>query len=129
MSGANSGIIIQQLPAVTELTDDESSGDDGPEPRRTVKKRKKQGPSLRERLLSQSACRELVQKRCVGQCKRNCLKHFAGRRMFAQLLDFRKQISEMHKIDVDRFAAFLTLQSAVYFVGQTLSVHCPLCDY
>ena len=85
------------------------------------KKRKKEGPSLQERLLSQSACRELVQKRCGGQCKRNCLKHFAGRQMFAQLLDFRKRISEMHKLDVDRFAPFLHNSVSCEYVCQTLS--------
>ncbi|CAL1165648.1 unnamed protein product [Cladocopium goreaui] len=92
---------------VKELSDDESNShredfrELGLRPKR--KRKKRHGPTLRERLASEVHCRALLTKRCKG-CRRPCLMGFASRQngAFANLLDFRRKWVDTHKLDQDR---------------------------
>ena len=95
-----------KLAPVTQLSDSEESHDDPCEladelPKRR-RQRRKAGPSLKDRLLNADFCRNLLQKRCGGSCKRNCLAQFLKKHVFEQVLDFRKFWRDLHKLDQDR---------------------------
>lgn len=95
-----------KLRPVTELSDSEES-DDGqqiPEAGEHLprKRRVKAGLRPRERLRDQGALTTLLQKRCIGICRQGCLKKFSKRHIFDKLLAFRRQWSELHKLDADR---------------------------
>lgn len=85
---------------------EEDSCDLAPEPEELLKKKKrkrfKDGPTHKERLLDVQGCKQLLQKRCGGKCKKACLKQFQSTHVFQKLMDFRQKWSELHKLDADR---------------------------
>ena len=106
-------------PPLKALSDDESShGEDyrelGLRPKR--KRKKKHGPTLRDRLDSEVHCRALLTKRCKG-CRRPCLMGFASRQngAFANLLDFRRKWADTHKLDQDRVVSGFKLVVLIHF--------------
>lgn len=105
---ASSSNAVGLLP-VTELTDEEGSSSEKEELRLVsgpAKKRKRrEGPTLKDRLRSREWCKQFVLKHCGGKCKKLCLKQFARKQRFEELLQFRQTWSELHKLDADRLVA------------------------
>ena len=100
-SSSNAGLV-----PITELTDEEASSTEKEElkvARAPAKKRKRRdGPTLKDRLRSREWCKQFVSKHCGGKCKKLCLKQFSGKQLFEELLQFRQHWSELHKLDADR---------------------------
>ena len=93
------------LAPITELSDDGKSshaGEEFQQVRRKGKKRFRDGPTLKERLTDPQAARNLASRLCGGNCRKQCLKQFQRDEMFAKLLEFRKHVSELYKLDADR---------------------------
>ena len=95
--------------AVTALTDSESSHGDREQQvvlrRRKLRQRRPGRLSIRDRLVDQAVCRNLVSKVCIGKCKKLCLRKFAGKAKFQEFLAFRVQWQGMHKLDQDRLVS------------------------
>ena len=92
------------LPPVKQLSessDDESQLDE-PGPLLRKQKRKRNGPSLKELLLDVKYAKDILHKRCRGSCKKNCLSQFLSHHIFEKFVDFRRQLHEMQKLDMDR---------------------------
>ena len=71
--------------------------------RKSFKRKRKQiAEAVKERLSSRKCLENVLQKACTG-CKRRCLEKFKpGGQHFERLLEFRKQWTNLHKIDQDR---------------------------
>ena len=99
--------------AVTELTDSDGDSDAVPSaefamPKKKSKKRHRDDGSkpLKERLLDKRSCLDVVAKRCGGKCRRECLAKFRAHHLLEDLMTFRRQWSEFHKLDADRLATW-----------------------
>lgn len=94
---------------ITELTDEEASGSEKDELKLVGglarKRKRREGPTLKDRLRSREWCKQFVLKRCGGKCRKPCLKQFLGKQLFEELLQFRQHWSELHKLDADRLVA------------------------
>eukprot|EP00435_Cladocopium_sp_Y103_P070574 s18_g35.t1 len=109
MAASSSNAAAVGLLPITELTDEEASGSEKEELQldgHLAKKRKRrEGPTLKDRLQSRDCCKQFILKRCGGKCKKLCLKKFADKHLFEELLQFRQRWSELHKLDADRLVA------------------------
>ena len=94
------------LKPITELSDEEPSEDEKERSRDVgipgKKRRRREGPTLKDRLRSRDACRGFVMRRCGGRCKKLCFGKFRTTHRFEELFKFRLQWSELHKLDADR---------------------------
>lgn len=73
-----------------------------PSGRRSFKrKRKERSDSFRARMCSDATLRNLVGKAC-RKCKKKCLEQFKASENYARLKAFRRQWSELHKLDQDQ---------------------------
>lgn len=94
------------LPPITDLSSDGDSSHAGEEVKEVVKRKAKKrfrdGPKLKERLTDPQAAKSLASRVCGGNCRKLCLKQFQRGEMFTKLMDFRKHLSELHKLDADR---------------------------
>ena len=99
---------VDQFQPVTSLSE-EDADDQGADSdvryrnRKSFKRKRKQiAEAVRERLSSRKCLENLLQKACTG-CKQRCLEKFKpGGRHFERLLEFRKQWTNLHKLDQDR---------------------------
>lgn len=91
--------------AVEDLSDDSSSHEEDMRELGlpTKRKRKADGPSPGERLVSELHIKAMLSKQCKS-CKRSCLSRFSTRKrgMFQQLVEFRQKWADMHKLDQDK---------------------------
>ena len=76
------------------------------------KRRTPVGPSWKERLVDKQAVRTFLARKCRG-CRKRCMMKFLGNEKFAEVMNFRLLLRDMHKLDKDRlvpcryFAIFL----------------------
>ena len=113
----DASVSVTGLAPITDLTDEEASDDEAAELLQVEgvkKKRRRDGPTLRDRLQDQNACRELLLKRCGGKCKKQCLKKFQSKHLFEQLIAFRQHRSELHKLDADKLVSSNALAFFVF---------------
>lgn len=105
------------LAPITQLTDSEDESQDLPEPEERLNKKRKRrfkpGPTYKERLRDTEICRQFLQKRCGGKCKRSCLKQFQSKHAFEKLLEFRRKWADMHKLDADRLVPRIKLDKGM----------------
>ena len=108
---------------ITELTDEEASGSEKDELKLVGglarKRKRREGPTLKDRLRSREWCKQFVLKRCGGKCRKPCLKQFSGKQLFEELLQFRQHWSELHKLDADRLVARQITHVYFVFGGRT----------
>lgn len=90
---------------VDDLSEDSSSHEEDLRelgiPRK--RKRKADGPSPSERLVSEVHIKAMLSKQCKT-CKKACLSGFSSRKhgIFQQLVEFRQKWADMHKLDQDK---------------------------
>ena len=94
---------------------------------RKGKKRFRDGPKLKERLTDPQAARNLASRTCGGKCRKLCLKQFQRGELFAKLVEFRKYLSELHKLDADRLVPSLDPPNKVIYIAKPGSS--PDCTY
>jgi len=111
MASSSSHVHVGLPAAVTDLTDSDADCDAVPCPEFEVPKRKKRhrddgSKPLKERLLDKRCCLDLLARRCGGKCRRQCLAKFRSHQLLEELMTFRRQWSEFHKLDADRLATW-----------------------
>ena len=92
---------------VTDLTDDSSNHswdykDCGMSRKR--KRKKRDGPTPSQRLVSDSHCKALLGRHCKS-CRRHCLSAWLSKGKFQEVLRFRVQWAATHKLDQDKIVA------------------------
>lgn len=111
-----------QFQPVTSLSEEAADDEGADAPRRNrqsfKRKRKQIAEAIKERLSSRKCLENLLQKACTG-CKQRCLEKFKpGGRHFERLAEFRKEWTNLHKLDQDRLIfdrvkGILTLEAGV----------------
>jgi len=71
---------------------------------RKRKRKKRDGPSPSERLVSEPHCKALLGRLCKS-CKRHCLSDWLSKGKFQEVIRFRVQWSATHKLDQDKIVA------------------------
>lgn len=71
---------------------------------RKRKRKKRDGPTPAERLVSEVHCKALLGRRCKS-CKRHCMSAWLGKGKFQEVMSFRMQWASMHKLDQDKIVA------------------------
>lgn len=104
------------LKPVLEVSDSSSHADEMREVglRRRKKKRKRDTPTRKSKLVSDLHCRAMLGKWCKS-CRRSCLSDFLRTGKYKRFLEFREQWKDVHKLDQDKivtrlFKAFFVLQ-------------------